>query len=146
METEKDLIKRVVGLPGETVEARDGHVLVNGQPLDEPYLPDGVETAPSGPSPSPPDHYWVMGDNRPELERQPGVRPDRQVPDHRAGLHQGLAPRLVPVLLLCRSDPADEPLTGPSRRRSPTRPCGDGAARGEPRPSRGRRVGPVAAR
>jgi signal peptidase I len=61
---EKDLIKRVVGLPGETIEGRDGQVVVNGEALDESYLPDGVHTAPFGPVTVSPDHYWVMGDNR----------------------------------------------------------------------------------
>ena len=40
----KDLIKRVVGLEGETIESRDGVVYVDGEPLDESYLPDGVTT------------------------------------------------------------------------------------------------------
>ena len=62
---EKDLIKRVIGLPGEVVEARDGHVVVDGEELEEGYLPDGVETAPFGPVTITPNHYWVMGDNRP---------------------------------------------------------------------------------
>jgi len=62
---EKDLIKRVVGLPGEVVEGRDGHVVVNGQPLEESYLPDGVETATFAAVTVTADHYWVMGDNRP---------------------------------------------------------------------------------
>ena len=35
----RDFIKRVVGLPGETVEIRDKKVYINGNPLDEPYLP-----------------------------------------------------------------------------------------------------------
>jgi signal peptidase I len=61
---EKDLIKRVVGLPGETVEGRDGHVVVNGEALEESYLPEGVQTGPFGPVTVSPDHYWVMGDNR----------------------------------------------------------------------------------
>ena len=60
----KDLIKRVVGLPGETVEARDGQVLINGNPLEERYLGPGIITAPMEPKVIPADHYWVMGDNR----------------------------------------------------------------------------------
>ncbi len=63
--TVKDLIKRVVALPGETVEARDGHVLIDGQPLNEPYLHDGVTTGQMEPHKVPPGHVWVMGDNRP---------------------------------------------------------------------------------
>ncbi len=60
----KDLIKRVIALPGETVEARDGVVLIDGQPLLEPYLGPGITTGPIEPITIPPDHYWVMGDNR----------------------------------------------------------------------------------
>ena len=63
--TVKDLIKRVIGLPGETVEARDGQILINGQPLTEPYLEDGVTTGQVEPHKVPPGHVWVMGDNRP---------------------------------------------------------------------------------
>src|SRR5215204_421039 len=37
-EPDRDFIKRVIGLPGETVEVRDKKVYVNGQPLDEPYV------------------------------------------------------------------------------------------------------------
>jgi signal peptidase I len=43
----KDLVKRVIGLPGETVELQDGEVFVDGQPLDEPYLADGEVTRPT---------------------------------------------------------------------------------------------------
>lgn len=56
-------IKRVIGLPGETVEVHDGRVFVNDQPLDENYIaaaPDyqwGPETVPS-------NSYLVLGDNR----------------------------------------------------------------------------------
>ena len=60
----KDLIKRVIAVPGETVEGRDGRVYVNGVPLDEPYLPMGVVTADFAQEKVPPDSYWVMGDNR----------------------------------------------------------------------------------
>lgn len=60
----RDLVKRVIALPGETVEGREGQVFVDGAPLPEPYLPDGSTTGAFGPEVIPPDHYWVMGDNR----------------------------------------------------------------------------------
>jgi len=59
-----DLIKRVVALPGETVEGRDGTVYVDGRPLEEDYLPTGTSTTPFPPYTVPEDHVWVMGDNR----------------------------------------------------------------------------------
>ena len=60
----RDLIKRVIGLPGETVEGRDGTVYVDGRPLREPYLPTGTVTTDFGPNAVPEDYVWVMGDNR----------------------------------------------------------------------------------
>ena len=62
----KDLIKRVVGLPGDTIETRDGLVYVNNRRLDEPYLPDGTTTdePPIEPQTVPEDHVYVLGDNR----------------------------------------------------------------------------------
>ena len=60
----KELIKRVVALPGETVEAIDGHVYINGRKLDERYLPAGVLTLNLPPQRIPIDSFWVMGDNR----------------------------------------------------------------------------------
>lgn len=60
----KDLIKRVVGLPGETVEGKDGRVFVDGRPLAEPYLPSATTTVPFAPVKIPVNHVWVMGDNR----------------------------------------------------------------------------------
>jgi signal peptidase I len=62
--TVKDLIKRVIGLPGETVESRDGQIVVDGQALKEPYL-HGVTTGAMETKKIPPGHVWVMGDNRP---------------------------------------------------------------------------------
>lgn len=59
-----DLIKRVVGLPGDTVEAQNGQVLVNGEPLDEPYLDEGVTTGDFDPVTVPEGHFFMMGDNR----------------------------------------------------------------------------------
>lgn len=64
--TIKDLIKRVVGLPGETLEGRQGAVWVNGNRLNEPYLVEGVTTSDFAPVKVAVDHYFVMGDNRPE--------------------------------------------------------------------------------
>jgi signal peptidase I len=60
----KDLIKRVVGLPGDTVESRDGALYVNGHKLIEPYLPPGTQTDGLDPTVVPPGKVFVMGDNR----------------------------------------------------------------------------------
>jgi len=78
-EPERDFIKRVIGLPGETIELKQKKVYVNGTPLDEPYVhflePPGSGDSASevtsldvreryGPVTVPADHYFVMGDNR----------------------------------------------------------------------------------
>ena len=60
----KDLIKRIVGLPGETIEGRNGSISINGQPLDEPYLSPDVRSRDFPPEKIPPDKYYVLGDNR----------------------------------------------------------------------------------
>jgi len=57
------LIKRVIGLPGERVEIRDGKVLIDGAPLEEPYL-DQPTLGTWEPQIVPPFHVFVMGDNR----------------------------------------------------------------------------------
>ena len=57
------LVKRVVGLPGEVVEVRDGVVLVDGAPLAEPYDHDLGHTS-MAPVTLAPLEYFVMGDNR----------------------------------------------------------------------------------
>jgi len=61
--TSDPLIKRVVGLPGETVEITDGHVLINGQVLDEPYLNQFTYQG-MPPRVVPPNEVFVLGDNR----------------------------------------------------------------------------------
>lgn len=62
---DRDFIKRVIGLPGETVEMRDGKVLIDGRALEEPYL-DGLppDTRAFAPVTVPEGELFVMGDNR----------------------------------------------------------------------------------
>jgi signal peptidase I len=61
-----ELIKRVIALPGETVEIRNGRVFVDDRELDEPYLVlrPGSRIRPYGPEEVPEGHVFVMGDNR----------------------------------------------------------------------------------
>ncbi len=77
---DRDFIKRVIGLPGETLELRNKKVYIDGQPLDEPYVhflePASVGQEPAhevtsfdvreryGPVTVPVGQYFVMGDNR----------------------------------------------------------------------------------
>jgi signal peptidase I len=60
----EDLIKRVVGLPGDVLEGRDGYLWRNGARVDEPYLRPGTFTSDFRRVRIKPDHLWVMGDNR----------------------------------------------------------------------------------
>lgn len=65
---DKDFIKRVIGLPGDTVLVKNGTVFVNGQPLSEPYIHyPATYTYPfdGQPKPVPDGYYFVLGDNRP---------------------------------------------------------------------------------
>jgi signal peptidase I len=78
-EPERDFIKRVIGLPGDTLELREKKVYINGEPLDEPYVhfleppragADEHEVTSLdvreryGPVTVPPNQYFAMGDNR----------------------------------------------------------------------------------
>src|SRR2546430_1153023 len=60
----KDLIKRVIGLPGDTVEAHGGSMYVNGKRLKEGYLDRGTVTGDFPTKTVPKDDIFVMGDNR----------------------------------------------------------------------------------
>ncbi len=77
-----DLVKRVIGLPGETISSKNGAIYINGNRLAEPWLPPGSQsyTGPlsggdshpefdlPGPVKIPPGEYYVMGDNRKDSE------------------------------------------------------------------------------
>ncbi len=58
-----DLIKRIIGLPGDTVEVKEQRVFVNGTPLNEPYIAESPNYA-LPPKQIPPEQYFVLGDNR----------------------------------------------------------------------------------
>jgi signal peptidase I len=60
----KDLVKRVIGLPGDVISSAGGHVVIDGKQLSEPWLSRGVVTTEITPQTIKPDHYFVMGDNR----------------------------------------------------------------------------------
>ena len=65
-----DFIKRILALPGETVEVRDNSVIVNGRTLPEPYIPDDFVTMPGLATRGVaitlgPNEFFAVGDNRP---------------------------------------------------------------------------------
>jgi signal peptidase I len=61
---DKNYIKRVIGLPGDSIEGKNGHVYVNGKQLSEPYLVKEVFTSDFAAVTVPAGKYWMMGDNR----------------------------------------------------------------------------------
>jgi signal peptidase I len=64
----KDFIKRVVALPGETIEIKNGQVFIDGEPIDEPYLNRLRDTTDMDPRTISADELFVMGDNRPNSQ------------------------------------------------------------------------------
>lgn len=61
---EETYVKRIIGLPGETVEIIGGILYINGEVHLEPYLKEPMRVADFGPYEVPADCYFVMGDNR----------------------------------------------------------------------------------
>ena len=64
----KDFIKRVIGVPGDVVEIKNGAVFVNGQRLREPYISAQKDRSDMGPAKVEPEKVFVMGDNRPNSQ------------------------------------------------------------------------------
>jgi signal peptidase I len=65
LDRSKSFIKRVVALPGETLEIRFGHVYINGQEMPEPFVPANyLDGSSYGPVQIPAGNYFVMGDHR----------------------------------------------------------------------------------
>jgi signal peptidase I len=57
-------IKRIIGLPGERITIEDGRIVINGQPLSEPYVDTEIPIKRRAPWQLGPDEYFVVGDNR----------------------------------------------------------------------------------
>ena len=63
----RDFVKRVIGLPGDTVEMRNGTVFVNGTEVFEPYVKN-TDSYNMAPVKVPEGHYFCLGDNRPNSQ------------------------------------------------------------------------------
>jgi signal peptidase I len=71
---EKALIKRVMGLPGETIQVRNGHTFIAGQPVEEPWATHFGGPG-YGPAVIPPEHVFILGDNRAESHDSRAIGP-----------------------------------------------------------------------
>lgn len=98
---ERHLVKRVVGLPGETLALRGATVYIDGAPLDEPYLPRSPDRDDCfGPVTIPPRHYFVLGDNRDHSQdsRLWGALPHESLTGRVVATYWSTAPPEVVVL------------------------------------------------
>ena len=90
------LVKRVIGLPGETVQVEGGVLLVGSDPLLEPWW--NAATRPDGAWSVPADSWFVLGDNRPA-----SAHDSRTLgPIHRESLHSIAIARYRPLRRACR--------------------------------------------
>lgn len=80
-EQEDTYIKRVIGLPGETVQVLYGQVKINNQPLAEPYIQGASRRDSTLPVTLGRNEYWVMGDNRGDSydSREGGALPSNAI-------------------------------------------------------------------
>ena len=60
----RDFVKRLIGLPGETVQIKDSTLYINGHLVDQPFLPKGLKYQDYGPINVAKGRYFMMGDNR----------------------------------------------------------------------------------
>jgi signal peptidase I len=63
------LMKRIVGMPGETIAFFHNHLFINGEPMNEPYLKTPSPAPRLAPETLGPDEYYVIGDNRMNSDR-----------------------------------------------------------------------------
>jgi signal peptidase I len=75
------LIKRIVATEGQTIEIRDGVLHRDGEPIEEPYLPQGITMQDYGPFVVPAGQVFVMGDNRNQSSdsRENGPVPEENI-------------------------------------------------------------------
>lgn len=74
------LVKRIIGIPGDTLEIRNGQLYLNGELKVEPYTDAAIEDGDYGPLKVDAGHYFVMGDNR-HLNASKDSRSFQQVPE-----------------------------------------------------------------
>lgn len=77
-------VKRVIGLPGDKIEIKDGQVYRNGEALHEPYIKEQMEIGPNQVWEIPAEHIFVMGDNRNHSNDSRNIGPVPQ--DHIMGI------------------------------------------------------------
>ncbi len=64
LDPDRDFVKRVIAVGGQTVSFRDSQLYIDGTPVEENYLPDDLRFPDFGPVKVPEDNYFMMGDNR----------------------------------------------------------------------------------